>query len=607
VAIQYAKTKSVSKHVITKGPRLERIVTTTMKTISDAVGATLGPGGSQLCLERQEHDMPPIFTKDGVTVFRSLGFDDSTAQVILEAARDAAVRTASSAGDGTTTATVLAESLVRLLFDFTKKNPTVSPQKVVRRLQEVVQLIIEPEIDLCSVKVKWDSGEGNELLFNVAKTSANGDGALAVSVLDCFALVGDDGNVTIAEMSGPSGYSVESIRGFPIAMGYRDSCAKFYQKFMNDPANQRVVLEKPVFLLYHGSITEIQKLVPLMERIGELWQVGGFRHNVIVVATGFSESVLAQLALNFAEQTTINVFPLLVPNNSPIPGAQLEFLNDLACVTGATVCDPLNAPLERVTVDVLGWGGPGENGEAVDGVEVAVFEAYAERSTVVGYKNEDEILLRADQIKANITNAESELERILLQERLGKLTGGIAKLIVSGNSNGELKEKRDRAEDAVCAVRSAIKDGCLPGGGWALLRLMHVLRELHDPIVDAVLIPALFEPVKRLLSNGGLNDHEIMTVLAPVISSVQNREFATAVVYDALERVHVTGPSQGVVDCTPAVKEAIRNSVSIAAQLGTLGGCVVFKRDHELERHEARENNAFVKDLSNTNPADERP
>lgn len=617
--MQYQKVKSVAKQVTPKGQRLQNVVLLTMKTASDVVGATLGPGGMPVLIERQEHNLPPMITKDGVTVFRSLGFDDPAAHCVMEAARDAAVRTASEAGDGTTTATVLAEAIVRHASEFTKTNPRVSPQKVVRRLERAFRDVIEPTVRACSWAADFTTDEGRRLLHAVAKVSANGDVALADKVLECFDLVGDEGNVTIAEVSGPSAYEVERIEGFPVPMGYEECCGKYYGKFINDPANQRVLLDNPVFIVYHGRITEIQTIVSLMERIGTMWQSNGqcleavkhedgtfenvvktfenwdARHNVVVVATGFSESVLAQLAVNMGDAHSINVFPLLAPQ-SPIANSQQKFLEDVAAITGARVLDPLNAPLDRASVDDLGWG---------EGLRT--FEAYRFRSTIIGNTNEEEIILRADQLKVQIETAESELDRILLQERLGRLTGGIARLKVIGASNGELKEKRDRAEDAVCAVRGAIKHGCLPGGGWMLLHLMAVLKGLNDPIVDGVLIPALFEPVARLLLNCGFDEAESRTILEPVIVSAGCGDpLAMPVVYDALEGKHVNPFEGGILDSTPAVLEAIRNSISIASLLGTLGGTVVFKRDVELERQEARDTNAFLRDADSVNPADER-
>lgn len=591
--MQYHKIKSASKSITPKSSRLQEIVLSTMRTASDVVGATLGPGGMPVLIERQEHNLPPMITKDGVTVFRALGFDDPASQCIMEAARDAAVRTASEAGDGTTTATVLSEAIVRRSSQFTKKYPRYSPQKVVRKLEGVFKDIIEPTIRESSLKADWSTEEGRSLLRSVAKVSANGDEALADKVLECFDLVGDDGNVTISEINGPSAYEVERVEGFPIGIGFEDSCAKFYAKFINDAGNQRCAMQNPVFLVYHGRITEIQSLVFLMEQIGARWQTEGFRHNVVVVATGFSESVLAQLAVNFAEATTINVFPLLAPQ-SPIPNGQLHFLEDVAAVTGARVLDPLNAPLDRATLDDLGFSD-----------ELKMFESYRFRSTIIGNSDTEEIILRADELQAQIANAGSELDKILLQERLGKLTGGIARLKVIGPSNGELKEKRDRAEDAVCAVRGAIKHGCLPGGGWTLLKLCKRLEQENDQVINEVLIPALLEPVKRLLSNCGFDETEVKGILEPILSGLLTSDDpANALVYDALENRHVKSVEGGILDSAPAVMEAIRNSISIASLLGTLGGTVVFKRDNELERQEARDVNAFLRDAG-SNPADD--
>ncbi|NDC26030.1 MAG: hypothetical protein EBZ49_18125, partial [Proteobacteria bacterium] len=169
----------------------------------------------------------------------------------------------------------------------------------------------------------------------------------------------------------------------------------------------------------------------------------------------------------------------------------------------------------------------------------------------------------------------------------------------------ELKEKRDRAEDAVCAVRGAIKHGCLPGGGWTLLKLMNVLKNDKDVVLDQVLIPALFEPVLRLLSNVGVNDDEAVKILEPVISSLSSGMADSAMVYDALEGKHVNAIQSGILDATPAVLEAVRNSISIASLLGTLGGTVVFKRDLDLERTEARDSAEFLRN-ANWNPANER-
>ena len=598
--MDYAKVKSVAKQIQCRGPALEKTILETMRTISSIVGGTLGPGGRQVLIERQEFNLPPMVTKDGVTVFRSLGFDAPAAHCVMEAARDAAVRTASEAGDGTTTATILAESIVRKTKEFCASHGKVSPQKVVRRLERAFKEVIDPLVHSLAYKADLSTTEGRLLLRNVARISANGDTDLADAVMKCYDLVGDDGNVTIAEVNGPSHYEVEKIDGFPISMGYEDACGKFYPKFINDNAGQRCFLEKPIFLLYHGKVTEFQSLLKIMDLVYQEWQANGTPHNVVLVATGFSEQVLTFLAFNFPEQTSLNIFPLLVPQ-FPFANGQLYFLEDLAAITGAKVLDPLNETIEHAMPEDLGPG-------------VVSFEANRFRSNIVGsaaaaaqdptdqQELEDLILMRVDELNVQLSKAESQLEQMWLQERIGKLTGGIARLKVIGVSNGELKEKRDRAEDAVCGVRGAIKHGALPGGGWTLLRIMHELSKQYDTIITEVLIPALYEPVKTLFENAGINEEETKDILEPIISRIGTGE--ARLVYDVLEGKHVDPLDGGVLDSTPAVLEAIRNSISIATLLGTLGGTCVYRRDLDLERSEARDTAAWVRD-ANSNPADE--
>lgn len=589
--MQYQKTQSVAKHIATRGPELNSLVLRTLKIISDAVGVTLGPGGRQVLIERQEFGLPPMVTKDGVTVYRSLGFDDPVMQALMESGRDASVRTASEAGDGTTTATILEEAIVRRTFEFCKANPRVSPQRVVRRLERAFRDVVEPAIRKASRVADLSTEEGAKFLRSVAKVSANGDEPLADAVMECFDLVGDDGNVTITELSGASKYEVEKIEGYPVPMGFEESCAKFYAKFVNDAANQRVLMEKPMFVLYHGRVQDPQSLFVLLSKLGKMFEDGNIGPNIVFVATGFSESVLGYLAMMFAATGALNVFPLLAPQ-SPFPQGQLDFLNDLAGITGAVVLDPINIPFEEVDVERhLG--------------RAEVFESSRFRSNVMGHANEDTLLLRVDELKTQLERAESQLEMNYLQERIGKLTGGIARLKVIGASNGELKEKRDRAEDAVCAVRGAIKNGVLPGGCWMLLKLMSVLKKEDDKVLTSVLVPALFEPFRRLLENLGINeqnDDEFRGILQPILSDLDSEH---ATVYDALEGRHVDAFEGGILDSTPAVLEAIRNSLSIASLHGTLGGAVVFQRDKAVERQEARDMAEFTRN-SATNEADDR-
>lgn len=582
--MNYKKLKSVQKDVLSKSKHLDDRVIKTMKKISDVVGATLGPGGRPVLIEREEFDLPPFVTKDGVTVFRALGFDDSFEHAIMEVARDAAGKTADEAGDGTTTATVLAEAIVRLTHEYCARNPKISPQKVVRTLIEAFNASVEPLVKENAVKAVLTEEQGRKLLLNVAKVSANGDEQLANAVLECFDLVGDQGNVTIVEESGPFGYKVEKIQGYPIQLGYEECCGKFFPKFINRVDTQKCVMEDCVFLLYHGAINDFQSLIPILHKAGESWSMSAQgaknifnKHNIVVVATGFSEQVIASLSVNFANPDTLNVYPLLV-NRTPQLNGQLMSLEDLAAITGANILDPLNYPLDEAELTDLGPGG-------------LTFEASRWRSVVLGFVDEDLLIERADKLETLLSTAESVVDKLEFEERLARVSGGIAKLKVQGVSNGELKERRDRAEDAVCAVKGAIKHGCLPGGGWMLLKLSAMFKKSMHPVLKEVMAPALYEPVLRLLTNSGYNEDEIDYILGKI---KKTQEEGLVFTYDLLNGRHVDPWEEGILDSVPAVVEAIKNSLSIASLLGTLGGLVVYTRDHEYERQEARSNQDYI-------------
>jgi chaperonin GroEL len=603
--MQYAKVKSVSKEILGRGPALRDLILKTMKACSDVVGSTLGPGGMSVVIERQEERLPPMITKDGVTVFRNLGFNDPAMQVLMESARDAAIRTAAEAGDGTTTATILAEALVRKTMEFCDKNPKVSPQRVVRTLEKGFKVVVEPWIRDHVLTADLASKGGRERLRAVAKVSANGDTQLADAVLKCFDLCGDEGNVTLIEASGPSGYEVEHMEGFPIGAGYEESCGKFYQAFINDPGRQLCALNNPRYILYHGRLADIYSALTLFEKIGEASAQGVGSHNIVIVATGFSETVLAHLATNFQDPRTPNIYPLVAPM-SPMQTGQYDFLADLAGITGGTIFDPLNAPLENAELAQLGTS---------DSFEAARF-----RSTVLGFRDEILILERVDQLKQLLKSGSLSIQGTsIVQERLGKITGGISKLKIVGASAGELREKRDRAEDAICAVRGALKNGALPGGGWTLLKLrahldsLDLLRgdeftKVEHEIFREVLGSSLTVPVERLFGNAGYTQEEVEVVVAQILAPAPMEVpigQEDLLVFDVLEGKMVDALQGGILDSTPAVLEAVRNSISIASLLGTCGGIVAFLRDNQLERQDARDTNEFLRNL-NTNEADER-
>ena len=606
--MQYRKVRSAAKHVEPRGKKLTTKIRNTLQTIADVVGATLGPGGRSVLIERYEHDLPPIVTKDGVTVFRALGFRDPIAQTLMESARDVASRTATDAGDGTTTATILANALVSSTLDFCDFNRAYSPQKIVREVERLFASDIEPCLRELAVGADLASSAGQKVLRDVATISANGDVDLAGAVIECFRKCGDEGNVTIREVIGPSRYQVSIIDGYPIPSGYDESCGTLQTIFINDPKTQKVVLEDPLFVLFHGRLNDPNPVLRVLQLIGIHAFDGSCSRNVVIVAHGFSDEVKSILSVNFAAPRAIKPFPLLT-RQTMIPNSPLAMLEDLAAITGAEVFDPVNRPLSSCKMEDLGLKKMTDDVNKVTWKgDMRVFEASRSTANLIGRtQDEDRLLVRIDELKALKANSVSELDESFLQDRIAKLSGGIAQLNVCGSSNAETKEKRDRAEDAICSVRGAIRHGCIYGGGWGLLQVSKRLCNNHPDsvIVNEILAPSLEAPVRQLLANVGLDEDEIHEILGKI------KKAQRPLIYDALNMCLVDPQEAGIYDALPAVLEAVRNAISIGSSHGTLGGAVVFLPDDALERSEAQEQIAFDRSLENDgdgpSPADERP
>lgn len=597
--MQYIKSKSASKLVVTRGETLKKRVLHTVKTIADIVGGTLGPGGHPVLIERQEFDLPPVVTKDGVTVFRALGFPDALDQCLLEATRDVSVRTADEAGDGTTTASILLEALTRLTYEYCDANPHVSPQVVTRRLMEVHRDLLAPAIAKMSRPASLTSNKGRRLLRGVATISANGDVALADAVMQCYDICGDDGNVTITDDSGPEAYRVDKIDGYPLPIGYEDSIQRLASLFVNNLETQQIELEKPAVILYFGRITDPGIVLPLLRRLAEAHQGEYLRTpNVLLVATGFAENVLGLLAQTWQNPVDPNVLPVLLPFSPFTNGARLV-MEDLAAVTGATILDPVTNRLEDAMFEQLGNLGVDSSGGDDVWVPLGLrkVEMGRYRTTLVGHADEGLLLDRADEVRAEAEQAASALEKDYAKERLAKLTSGVARLCVVGGSNAAIKERRDRAEDAICAVRGAIKHGVLPGGTWTLAKLQHLLQakiSIVDEVVHKILIPALMAPWFRLTANVGLPSDQASELWVEVFGGDEN----VRKTWNAGTGAIVDAYATGLLDATPAVAYALANAVAGASTMGTLGGAVIFPRDIAAERSDARDAADFVRALT---------
>lgn len=569
--MSYRKAKTAPKIYLHDQEKIKSLVLETMNDIAQLVGKTLGPGGKIICMESDHVGLDDRLTKDGISVFLSMASQNPYKHSLIEVARACSLRTAIECGDGTTSTAVLANELIRNIFDFCEKNPKESPQKIVRRIKEVMNDMLLPYIKERSIKV---TEESKDLLLNVATISANGEKALAKAVLQCFEEVGygEASHVTIRELPGPSGYSVERIEGYPMPIGLEESSGKYFTSFINDQGNQRCYLESPKFILFDGVVQDLISLGALFNSIEARIQADPNAakelKNIVLVANGFSETVINTLAFNFEQTGTLRIIPIKAPM-AQFMNAQTHWLTDLAAFTGAKVFG-LKNQISEATIEDLGTG-------------MENFESTRFRSTLSGSPDPINIEYRAEELRKQLKRAESKAETGWLDERIAKITSGIAKLTIIGSNPADIKERADRAEDAVCAIRSSITHGVLPGGGRIVLDMtLKIEEELEKgDAAGEVLIPSLIALFNRLLDNAGYHEDEAIQVLSRLIECPNE-------VYDIENQLFGSADELGLFDATKAVSEALRNSIEIAGVLGTLGGIVVHPRDAVFERSEAK-------------------
>lgn len=572
---QALKPKSAGKIMIGPSVKLEQEVLSTLAHISHMVGATLGPGGKQVLLERSELGMKPIVTKDGATVIKHLGYTASIKQLILEAARDAAIRTAAEAGDGTTTSTILSSSIANSTAEMVKANKRLSPQKIVREMQQLV-----PFVEQCIEKHKLPITTDNYdvTLRKVALLSANGDSDLADAVMEALDTVGDEGNMTIVEVTGKSKYEIERLDGYTIDQGYEESCRNFGAGFINDKSGTMVKMDNPIFVLYDGVINDLYPFIESFNKLnGYFDEIRRQDRHVVLMAHGFSDTTVGELYTNWNDaRSNIKIFPLLTPQ-SAIMNWRTHFLYDIQSYTGAPIYNPIDKQFSDMNP-----------GELVGANYATYFESGRFRSTVMSSDevNSSNVELRVDELQTLKQRAESEYEMKDLEVRIGKLTAGIARLNIYGPSQGETREKRDRAEDAWMAIRGAIRHGACPGGGYVLISLYSDLMVLSETLEEGVpkiaayiLGSALLEPIKTLYANYGYVEEEINQQIREMIGNTEQT-------FDISEQKWVN--KFDLLDSVPAVLEAIRNSISIASLLGTIGGIVAFHRDAAADAEESK-------------------
>lgn len=535
------------------------------------VGSTLGPGGRGVLIERD--GLSPLVTKDGVTVAKSLGLEKAEANVIVEAAKEICINTAKEAGDGTTTAIVLADAISRYGHEFMANNPKYNPQRLVNELQDLYDDVIVPYLKKNAIPVKEDSQ-----LTSVAAISANGDKKIAEKVVEAVLAAGDDGKVLIEEGQG-NVIRVETIEGMIVTSGLRD-IGSIGPIFINDKANQQVKLDEGIVFLYDGSMNDL-KVPSMIQEALEGTDLYGCP--ILIFAHDFSDVVLDRFAKT--AKGGITVAPVKTPLTG-LPNSRSMFLQDMSAYTGAYVFDAGN--LEKLA---------DEDEESVFGrfksAKVNLYESF-----VISDPNPDAVNARVTELKSIGDHAFSDMDRMHIRAAIAKLTGGVSTIWVGGASELEVREKKHRVEDAVEAVRSAIAEGIVPGGCNLHLKFAQLLEShLESKPAAIILINAFKEPIKLLLNNCG-EDHEI--VLARLEGSMRAApvDDMLLTVFDANRHEFVDALEAGIIEPAKVIRVSVGNALSVASLLMTLGGIVVVPRDGQLENQLAIADKAF-KDMMN--------
>lgn len=560
-----SKAKSISYNVET----IKSIVTKTLDMMATTCGVTLGPGGRVVIIERDS--LSPLITKDGVTVCKAIGLENAEANVIVDAAKEICLKTAKECGDGTTTAIVLANAITKNGLIFLAQNPKYNPQRMVRELQSLYSGVIVPYIAANAIPVN-----GRDELISVATISANGDKAIAEAAVTAVMAAGDDGHVLIEEAQGNQ-LKVETMDGFVITSGLRDIGA-IGRVFINDKGLQQTKMDQGLVFLYDGSLNDL-KVPSAIQQTIEGTELFGLP--VMVFAHGFADVVTEAFA-----KTTKGGYTV-VPVKTPMSGAansRSSFLLDMSAYTGATVYDP--GTLDKfITED----GAPGFG--AFDNAKVGMYE-----SVVQAVPDAERIDSRLAELKHLMDISPSDFDKMHIKAAIGKLTGGISTIWVGGGSDLEAREKRDRVEDAVEAVKSAIAEGIVPGGCAVQLVLADVIRNHADrkPSWD-IMAQSLTEPFNLLLYNCGENLEEVWPLLK---SSFESQIGLPAFIFDAQTHEIVDPMVAGIIEPAKVCRVTIGNALSVATLLTTLGGIVVSPRNAGLEQQLELSKGAFKEMMS---------
>ena len=509
--------------------------------LANAVKVTLGPKGRNVIIEKKFG--APHITKDGVTVAKEIELADAYQNTGAQLVKEVASKTGDDAGDGTTTATVLAQAIVAEGL----KNVTAgaSPMDIKRGIDKAVAKVVE------SIKAQAETvGDNYDKIEQVATVSANNDPVIGKLIADAMRKVSKDGVITIEEAKGTD-TTIGVVEGMQFDRGYLSAY------FVTNTEKMECEMEKPYILIYDKKISNLKDFLPILE---PAVQTG---RPLLVIAEDVDSEALTTLVVNRL-RSQLKICAVKAPG---FGDRRKEMLEDIAILTGGVVIsEEKGLKLEQATIEMLGTAD-----------KVTVSKDYT--TIVNGAGAKENIKERCDQIKAQIVATKSDYDREKLQERLAKLSGGVAVLYVGAASEVEMKEKKDRVDDALRATRAAIEEGIIPGGGVAYIRAIDSLEGLTGDNADettgiGIIKRAIEEPLREIVANAGKEG-------AVVVQKV--REGKGDFGYNARTDVYENLHAAGVVDPAKVARVALENAASIAGMFLTTECVIVEKKEDKPE------------------------
>ena len=509
--------------------------------LANAVKVTLGPKGRNVIIEKKFG--APHITKDGVTVAKEVELADAYQNTGAQLVKEVASKTGDDAGDGTTTATVLAQAIVAEGL----KNVTAgaSPMDIKRGMDKAVAKVVE------SIKNQAEKvGDNYDKIEQVATVSANNDPVIGKLIADAMRKVSKDGVITIEEAKGTD-TTIGVVEGMQFDRGYLSAY------FVTNTEKMECEMEKPYILIYDKKISNLKDFLPILE---PAVQTG---RPLLVIAEDVDSEALTTLVVNRL-RSQLKICAVKAPG---FGDRRKEMLEDIAILTGGVVIsEEKGLKLEQATIEMLGTAD-----------KVTVTKDYT--TVVNGAGNKDSIKERCEQIKAQIVATKSDYDREKLQERLAKLSGGVAVLYVGAASEVEMKEKKDRVDDALRATRAAIEEGIIPGGGVAYIRAIDAIDGMKGDNADEttgveIIKRAIEEPLRQIVANAGKEG-------AVVVQKVREGkgDFGYNARLDIYENLHAAG----VVDPAKVARVALENAASIAGMFLTTECVIVEKKEDKPE------------------------